>query len=502
MAESVEARNHLVDDPMKMPSTYPHSVVEPIECHETHISRVYLAGEFAYKLKKSVKTDFLDYSTLEARRIACESELRQGHRFAGPLYIDVVGLRWREGTGWQLGDAAHTDVMEFAVRMHRFRQEDLLSQRLLSGEIQIDDIDAIAECIATFHDQTPADTRRVDRYLEITKCLADENLVALEQTPSSSSHDGIREVKAWSDRWWDEGESILHQRWVEGCVRECHGDLHCNNVVYWKNRWMPFDGIEFNPNLSHIDVCNDVAFLVMDLQARGEIAAANQFVNAYLEHRDDYGALLVLPWFQVYRALVRAKVASLRERQLAKGSDGFRDCVAEKERYLHLAYRETLPPNSPTLWITHGLSGSGKSTVALDWVRTHGAIRLRSDRERIRLELQGKYGATDTDAVYRHLLQRARGVLASGYSVVVDATFLQRSHRRWFMELAMEGAWGLKILDCDAPIDVLRARIETRQSQGRDPSEATLEVLRSQSEHRDPLDDAEQAKAVRCGHTS
>ncbi len=268
-----------------------------------------------------------------------------------------------------------------------------------------------------------------------------------------------------------------------------------------------FDCIEFNPQLRWIDVMSEVAFLVMDLEERGYPRLANHFLNGYLQHTGDYAGLELLRYYKVYRALVRAKVSMLRRQQETPGSDGYRKADSDYRQYLHLA-EGYAAPGSPVLLLMHGLSGSGKSTVARGLCEAFGMLQIRSDVERKRLagleslERSGSpvgggiYSAAQTDKTYARLLSLAAAVLTAGYAAIADATFLGKAWRDRFRELARERDVPFLILHCRAADAELRRRIPARQAGADDVSEANLAVLAAQRETRDPLSADEQRETL------
>jgi predicted kinase len=257
-----------------------------------------------------------------------------------------------------------------------------------------------------------------------------------------------------------------------------------------------FDGIEFNENLRWIDVQNEIAFPIMDLQERGQPRLAWRFLNVYLEVAGDYQGLAVLPLYLSYRALVRAKVDWIRGHQRGVEGDARKRLEAEFARYLALAERYARPA-PPRLFLTHGLSGSGKSHFARRLAEEIGLVQIRSDIERKRL-----YGATSDDPrvlysakataeTYDRLARAASAALAAGFSVIVDATFLARTRREQFRALADRVRRPCILLDFRASPETLRERIRARQHDARDPSDAGLEVLEKQLASRDPLEGGE-----------
>ncbi len=476
-------------------AAYPHSVHGKIIVHETHISWVFLAGKFAYKVKKPIVTDFLDYGSLEKRHDACCEELRLNSRYAEGIYLDVVPITAEDGQARMDGDA---QPVEFALRMRRFDEGALLSDRLAAGQVSIDHLVQLGKCIATFHRRAPRTRRAEEVVMEEIYKQALANFEYLLMQPELMQDSMIAQLADWTKQTFVELESLARQRVKEGFIRECHGDLHCENIVWWQNHFLPFDGIEFNSHLSWIDVLSDVSFLVMDLQrlGRGELSAC--FLNAYLEQSGDYDALGLLRWYVVYRAIVRAKVAWIRAKQTASQPEQSFKHTQMTQDFLSIAY-ETTKPALRHLWITHGVSGSGKTTGSLQVVQSHNAIRLRSDVERKRLfgtsqaerqvpsYGQGVYAKTASETVYQSLKIKARNILHAGLPVIVDAAFLRCADRQQFRALANEEQVDFQILRFDADIATLRQRICDRNLANNDESDADISVLERQLSDREPL---------------
>jgi hypothetical protein len=464
---------------------FPHPVAGDVAVRETHISCVILAGDYAYKLKKPVKTPFLDYSSLELRKNACEEELRLGKRYANDLYLNVVPIVLESEQRVVDGDGP---IVDYAVQMRRFADDSLFSRQLEAGSIADPDIVEIATCVSQFHQQAQVLQGPFIRWLNTTRQLADDNLDALSDALHPELRNDIESLRRWAHTEWDRRLDALRSRCESGFVRECHGDLHCNNIVQWRGHWVPFDGIEFNPDLSWIDVINDAAFLMMDLQARGHSDLATLWINAYFEATGDYEGLKLLRWYLVYRALVRAKVAAMREHQVEDDPNTMKSASNEVSHYVALARDFTRSHAPLELRITHGFSGSGKSTRAMEWAKSIGAIRIRSDVERLRIFGSGHYDSHATLATYERLATLAEFVLDSGYSVVIDAAFLKRDQRTRFRELAASRGVDFRILDCQADVATLRQRIAERRHQGIDPSEADASVLEMQIQSHEALD--------------
>ena len=469
--EKTETR---IVDGLLNPDIYPHPSTA-VELVETHISWVLLTGLRAYKIKKPVYLGFVDFTTLERRKHYCEEEILLNQRLAPDLYLDVVPITGSienpqiDGTG---------PVVEYAVRMRQFNKNHLLTA-LPSIELSVARIERLADSCAAFHGQ--AETVMPDSAFGSPQANYQpvvENFAAMESTDESV----CEQVADLRERVEFLVGRLIHtfrERKLCGRVRECHGDLHLGNMFLQDDKIWIFDGIEFNESFRWIDVINDIAFLVMDLTARGHRGLANRFLNRWLEQTGDYEGLKVLSFYCAYRAAVRAKVDLIRIHQSDVTCSEQLHLAHDCSSYLRLA-QEFLVRHPPSLTITMGLSGSGKSTVTGRLVETRNAIRIRSDVERKRLyglDVTGKfsdesksqvYSERSTASVYDCLKQLAATVIDAGYPVIVDATFLKRSQRQSFARLAQSLGVPFSIIHCQAHEDVLRERIRNRQAEGVD----------------------------------
>lgn len=446
------------------PRRYPHPV-DRVELLETHISWVLLAGEFAYKIKKPVQLPFLDYSTRDKRRACCEAELRLNRRYTRDLYLGLVDF---DG--------------EPAVRMRRFDEAARLDHVCRRGELTPGHLSGLARTLSAFHQAAavapPASrfgtAHTVEAYVQAN---FDEIAALLEHEQPR-----LARLRAWSQQAFESLRALIERRRVEGRVRECHGDLHLGNLVLLDGQVTPFDCIEFNEDLRWIDVASELAFTYLDLIEHGKPGYACWLLNEWLAWSGDFSALGVLRYYAVYRAMVRAKVAALR------------GAAAEAGDYLALGETLAAPP-AARLWITFGVSGSGKTTVSRAQLLADvhaSTIRMRSDVERKRLfQLEADahsggviYTAEAGDRTYDRLATLAQGALADGWSVIVDATFLRRSQRAAFHALARAADVPFAILVCDAPPEEPRRRILARAG---DASEADSAVLERQLAEQEEL---------------
>lgn len=464
---------------------------EAVSLMETHISWVLLTSRLAYKLKKPVSLGFVDFSTLPARKHFCEEEVRLNRRLAPSLYLGVVAVCGTTRAP-RIGEG---DPIDFAVCMRRFPEDALLQSLVAAGRVDDRHLEQFAQRLASFHAQAQiaAPTSEFGAPDQVGRPAVD----ALARLRADAGAQRTRSLQAWVF----EQRKALRTAWFArqrgGAVRECHGDLHLANVVLIEDHLTAFDCIEFDPALRWIDVMSDVAFLTMDLKAHGRRDLAFRFLDAYLQHSGDYAGVPVLRFYEVYRALVRAWVARLR------GRAGAEVAQAIEPDYLACATRLARTSNSaPRLMVTHGLSGSGKSTMAAALLGAAGAIRIRSDVERKRLFGLGAhqrsveqraeiYTPDATQRTFARLAECARTALQAGYPVIVDAAFLRRDERLAFRALAAELRVPFSILRCRAGEAELRRRVAARDAEGRDASEATLEVLERQLATQEPLDPGE-----------
>lgn len=478
---------------------------ENVEVIETHISTVLLGGDYAYKLKKPVDFGFLDFTGLEQRHYFCTEEVRLNRRLAPYLYLDVIPVTENAG-GLKLGGTGK--VVDYAVKMRRFPQSALLGNRAQRGALEYDLIERLADKLADFHAATPIATDPFYGAPDRISRRALENFDAPERNFAGQKQAvRLQRLRIWTQEAAQRLAAVFTRRQREGHVRECHGDLHLDNIIAWDNGLAAFDCIEFAPDLRWIDTANDIAFTIMDLYFRAQPVAAHHLLNAYLERSGDYSALEVIPFYSVYRAMVRIKVDMLSLEEHCGTLETQQITLERVDRYLALA--ESLARPAPAhLVITFGVTGSGKSTAAQALVERFGCIRLRSDVERKRLLGLAKYSHTDspvgggaythaqTQQTYAHLRTLAEGVLNAGFVPVVDATFLDPAQRRCFSELAMARQAGFAILALEVPPAQLRQRVAQRRTEGRGASEADLRVLEQQLGQYESLDDGEREHAI------
>jgi hypothetical protein len=466
---------------------------------ETHISWVLLSGAFAYKIRKPVVLPFLDFSTLDARRTDCEQELRLNRRWAPMLYLGIVPIF---GPPNAPSLTVHGAVIDYAVKMRQFADDARLDRVVAEHGLDEHLLRLLAKTTADMHRHAP----RADMSSEYgaPATIAAEvrgNITVLRRFARVDDPMQLRTVGEYCTARVARLHEIFSQRRRAGACRECHGDLHLENLALIAGEVVPSDAVEFEPAFRWIDIASDLAFLLMDLHARGFAEQARQVLNEYLQLTGDYALLAVLDHYLCYRAMVRAKIAGIRSTQLGTGPDADA-ATTQANQLLALAASWCRAKPAPKLIITHGVSGSGKSWLAHRVMGKFDAICIRSDVERKRLYDDqdignvDRYGASATQAVYTHLLEQAAHALAAGMNVILDATYLARSERERAARWAADRGVEFRIISLSAPPALLEQRIKERSRLGRDASQADAQVLALQLAGNHDLDASERAVAL------
>ena len=463
------------------PSTHGGASVERID---THASIIFLAGAHAYKLKRAVRFDYLDFSTSERRRSLCQAEVRLNRRTAESLYRGVVAVTRQEDGSYALGGDG--TPVDWVVVMNRFSQEELFDRLASNGALRVELMASLGDAIAKFH---AAAERRDDHGGRAGMAWVVEGNAAGfaefggEWLDPSTAYRLTEDARRELDRRAD----VLERRRLTGFVRQCHGDLHLRNIVLRDGKPTLFDAVEFNDEISCIDVLYDLAFLLMDLWRRKLARHANAVWNRYLGQTADFDGIALTPLFLSCRAAVRAKTSATGA-HLQQHAERRADLQVTAREYLAMA-GQLLHSTSPALVAIGGYSGSGKSTLARGLApsigRAPGAVVLRSDEIRKRLcgvPLQqhlGPEGYTPqvSERVYASLAQRAAQVLCGGHSVIADAVFLRPADRRAIEQVAAAASVPFIGVWLDAPEPVLIERTAQRRN---DPSDADAAVVRLQ----------------------
>ncbi len=462
---------------MRDPATHGGEAVRQID---THAAAVFLSGRCAYKIKRAVKFPFLDYSTLEKRKAACDAEMEVNRPFAPAIYRRVVAIT-REPDGKLALDGRGSPV-EWAVEMRRFDEDATLDRLAERHGIDGALADTLARVVAIAHASAPVVAAQP--WLDALARFIDQNDAAFRETPRLFS-------RATAAILWQQSHAalgrltpLLLKRGELGLVRRGHGDLHLGNIALIDGAPVPFDAIEFDPLIAAGDVLYDLAFLLMDLVERSLTEAANVVLNRYLaetRRADDLDALGALPLFLSLRAAIRAKVTAAR---LDTAGAGDKAATAKAATtYFRLACDLIAPP-PPTLVAVGGLSGTGKSVLARALAAglppSPGAVVLRSDAERKALFGAAEtdrlppeaYSAESTDKVYATLADKARRIVAAGHSAIVDAVYAEPSERRAVEAVASSAGVRLYGLFLVADLSTRLARVGARQHDASDADAA------------------------------
>lgn len=485
-------------DELSRADVYPHPT-EVITTIETHISVVFLTGDYAYKLKKPVDFGFLDFSQLADRKRYCELEIQLNQRSAPELYIDICPLYFHDG---QVQFEPNGDPVEYLIKMKQFDPNRVLGRYLKEHTLDNRQIQELSERIAQFHASAEATIEQDDfgHPDNLIHPMLENFPPLLKSFPHPEQQYRLKQLAEWTHFTQKTLYDDLLARKADGFVRACHGDMHLDNITLLNDVPTLFDGIEFNEQFRWIDVMNDLAFLMIDLDNRQQVVLKRKLLSQYLSLTGDYNGLKFLRFYQVYRSMVRSKITALRYHQLPKGSFEAEQHFDLALQYLKQAEDDAYALPEPKLVLMVGVSGSGKSHYAQALLNHLDAIVISSDIERKRLygidpthrvpesEKTRLYAPEMSRQTYQRLHQLAKTLLAEGYSVIVDATFLKSEHRQPFLALAVQAgcrAHQLYITP-NNHLEMIRRNLHERQTADTSPSDADVAVMHRQLESLEP----------------
>jgi aminoglycoside phosphotransferase family enzyme/predicted kinase len=456
---------------------------------QTHISWIFLTDTHAYKIKKPVDFGFLNFSTIDRRRFYCNEEVRLNRRLCPDIYEGVVELRETPAGAAFHGDGA---IIDHAVKMKRLPAERMLDRLVETGELSSDDMANVARTIADFH-QTALTSPAISEYGHLDRIMFNwhenfEQMIPFEETTLPAEERGV--IKEWVSSFAENNAELFGRRVAEGFVRECDGDIHLENICMIDGRVCIFDCIEFNDRFRCCDTAADVAFLLMDLDYHGRYDLAEDVITAYRETSGDKGMMALIDFYKIYRAFVRGKVESFRLDDAGIDQYDREQAHTRAIRYFRLARgyieRRRL---APTLFITCGLMGSGKSSLAGQLSFELGIACFNSDTIRKRLAgipldtsvsesyAAGLYDLRTSDATYAELLRLAEAELAAGRSVIIDASFMRRDDRSRSAALAGRYSAAFTILHVTCGDAENRRRLMERSAKGQSVSDGRVELL-------------------------
>src|SRR3989338_4195499 len=463
---------------LSRPDSYPHPVGRIVR-RETHVSHVFLAGRFAYKLKKPVKFPFLDASALADRKRFCRLELSLNRRLAPATYLGMVPVVETAGR-LRLGGMGR--AVEWLVKMRRLPEDRMLDQLVSRRRVSRRDMARLADRLIQFF-RKAARSRRIDWYGQSKQvaALVLGNLQECQPFLGSLLPEADRAfLEAAYRQYLALQEPLLERRVREGCIVDGHGDLRCENICMTEPVQV-FDCVEFQPAFRCGDVANDFSFLLMDLEFRGRHDLAQALAAQYRRRLGDPTFDQVLSFYQCHRRLVRGKVRGFAWLQHPRSAEGRR--VREfSRRHFRLAVHYAKQFSRPRLLVVGGLIGTGKSTLARSLAQALGAVWLRTDEIRLREFArarrprqgfaEGIYAPHISELVYQRLIRRAEALIRQGQSVVCDGTFSKASGRALLRQIARRHGASFHFFECVIPRTVALRRIAKRYAKKSDISEA------------------------------
>lgn len=472
------------------------------ELRETHISWVFLRGDSAYKVKKPVSLGFLDFTTIERRREACEAEARLNARLAPDVYRGVCAVVRDEAGRHRIGGEGR--VVDWAVHMRRLRDEDRADVLLGRDALAVADIDRVAARIAAFHERARCDgeTARFGTPEAIAINVRENFDQTRERIGEVLELREAHEVEHWQACFLEAKEDLLRERIRAGRVRDGHGDLRLEHVYLEgarREHLVIVDCIEFNERFRFADVCADLAFLSMDLAWHDRVDLAERLLATYARETSDFDLYALIDFYESYRAYVRGKVAMILAADEGAPLELRERARDEARRYFRLALASEKKPLLPPIVIAvGGVLASGKSTLADRLGARMGAPTINSDRIRKHMlgarpteklyegSWSGAYDPRFTEAVYREVERAAKVVVCSGRPVILDATFRSASMRRDARELARTLDVPFLFIECRADLDVCRERLRQRARE-ESVSDGRLEIFDDFVAHWEPV---------------
>lgn len=456
-----------VIDSLSLPEAYPEPTTH-IDVTQTQMSIVFLTDKYAYKIKKPVNLGYVDYTTLENRRYFCQKEIELNRRLCPEIYLGVVPIT-KKGSRYYIGGEG--EVVEYAVRMLRLPEERMMNRLLEIDQVNDEMLWKLSQKLAQFHLKAPTG-KTISKFgsIDVISQNNEENLSQMNgYVGRTISPPLYQKIAEFTRGFISQNSELLTKRCAEGKIRDCHGDLHSAHICF-TNGICIYDCIEFNDRFRYCDVASELAFLAMDIDHYGKAALSNQMVKYYISLGQDVEIASLLKFYKCYRACVRGKVHNF---QLDDPNIEEKTNIQKiAEGYFDLAFAYTW--KNPVLFITTGLVGSGKTTLAQALAKNLGAVVLSSDR--IRKELAGMppeehaystpeggiYSAQFTRTTYQKMFDTAREYLKDGISVILDASFIKREHRLMAMKLAQDEGADFLFLECQLDDKATQERLLKR----------------------------------------
>jgi len=486
-------------DAMKKADFYPHHPAE-VELIQTHISYVFIAGDIVYKVKKPLKFDFLDFTSLEKRKLYCDEELRLNKRLAPDTYLDVTAISRDVRGNIILGNGV--EIIDYAVRMKKLPADRMLKTLLLQGIADERTMDKLAEKIAVFHQraQTGGHIDEMGDIENIRHNIEENFAETLKYVNIIIPEYQYKFIKDFAEKFLLEKKSLFDKRISDHKIRDCHGDLHLDHICITDEITI-FDCIEFNERFRLGDVAEDVAFLTMDIDFNGYSHHTDAFIQSYVKYSGDTDMLTLLNFYRCYYAYVRGKVTGFRliQKEITK-----KERVEIKEtaaRYFDLAYTYAARLDKPVLILTAGLMGSGKSYQARSLAARFGAEIIRTDilrKESFDIKPtdrryedfgRGIYSDDISLLIYDKAFDLATQKIKQGKPVIIDASFKRLTERRKARDLSLNLGVRFYILECFCPDEITKKRLQKRVRKNDNASDGRWELFQKQKEVFDVIDE-------------
>ena len=469
--------------------TYPHKP-ESVTHVQTHISHVFMAPPYVYKCKKPVDFGFLDYSSLEKRRMFCHREVELNRRLSDGIYLGIVSII-KDGDSYRLSENEITgnSVVEYAVKMKQLPEEYFLHSYLEQDTLTNEHLDRVADKLADFYrNQQPDDEILQYGSIESIKVNTDENFAQTRDfTGETIEENSYKAIQYFTNHYFDQREDLFERRVAQQRIVDGHGDLHLEHIHITSENVQIYDCIEFNDRFRYGDLAADLAFLAMDLDFNNRWSEERYFIDQMAKKLDDPDLPNIIDFYKCYRAYVKGKVKSLqsREQEVPKGE---RERARQTARqYFDLSLRYALLGSQPTVLIFMGGVGTGKSTLAKQLKQKLSIDRYSSDRIRKSLaalplnqrptaEKRKKlYSQEMSERTYQRLLDEMENILSNERSVILDATFNSAEARRRLIKRMDEHDANFLFIETTAPEAVIKDRLCERDEKGNVVSDARLE---------------------------
>jgi hypothetical protein len=478
---------------------------DSVELIQTHISYVFLADAYVYKIKKPVNFGFLDFTTLEKRKYYCEREVALNKRLSPDIYLGVLPIT-RDGATVKIDGKGET--IDYAVKMKKIPMEKLMIKLLTENLLTREMVSDVARRIASFHAEANA-SKEIDHFgsIEVIRANTDENFTQTEKYVGRSiTRDQYDVIRTYTANYLNNQAELFNRRIAEGKIKDCHGDLHLEHICI-TDPIRIFDCIEFNERFRYSDTAADIAFLAMDLDFHGRMDLSKALMEAYVKFSGDKRALDLINFYKVYRAYVRGKVISFRLD--SPDTNIQEEALRTAQKYFNLAESyvrtETAPDrlevNRPHLIVVCGLMGTGKTTIARRLAEKKGWTLISSDQ--VRKELagipptqheyvawgKGIYSNEFSQKTYNRMNQLAEKHLREGKSVILDASYGKKPHRAAVHALAKATNSQFTCLEIVCSEEEIKRRLTARLQRRGGISDGRWELFIDQKTGFEKVDD-------------